>query len=176
MNTFTTHTCQLECDELALSVIDTSTGTTVVAVPWPAEVYRDDEPDYEALSDTMTEMVESTLNEAGYQIDSEPHHPHGSLHRAVAQAITPGGPNTPRTFTLLRIEWPTDKVDVTVTHEGHDTITVEILDGGKEGNRETDVATIGLYEYGRWMVMLTWKQADELAAALTRVTGIARNG
>lgn len=76
---------------------------------------------------------------------------------------------------------PTDKVDVNVKHGSSkwvpQVLTVELVDDGvREGNRQTDLATIALQEYGRWMVLLTWDEARELAAALTRITDIAQHG
>lgn len=51
-----------------------------------------------------------------------------------------------------------------------------ILDGGRPGNRETDVPTISVSEPGRWQMTLTWQEADALAAALLQVVDVARNG
>lgn len=187
MSTTTSLTCQLECDERTVNVINTSTGATVVNVQWPAEAYAELEPDYVALSATVTEMLESTLGEAGYEVDGEPYHPAGSLLRAVSQAVTPGAPFTPRTFMLNQLDvnytpgdYPADRVDVPVKHGSMKYVdrdlTVEIMDTGVDGNRETDVPSISLMEYGRYQVLLTWQEAEALAAALTRITGVARNG
>lgn len=47
-------------------------------------------------------------------------------------------------------------------HEGHDL--------------KTETPNIGIVRNGRVIEMLTWDEANELAAALTRVAGIAENG
>lgn len=53
---------------------------------------------------------------------------------------------------------------------------VDIRDDDADGNRETDVPTIAIFRDGTQQLNLTWAEADQLAAALTAVTTVARNG
>lgn len=68
----------------------------------------------------------------------------------------------------------TDKVEVSGTE-----VTVDIQETETQGSRETDVpviAVVRMGEHEQWTLLLTWQQADALAAALTEVTAVARYG